>query len=353
LLWVLKTSNKRIAIGVRSKRKENQPKREKKNKKTKILRGGNNMKKALIVTLSLLLSISIVGCTVAQLKPGGKLQNQTTDIQNNDEAAVKSLVESVVENFGKKLQLVSLLAPEEILEQSMQENYGEYVSPALLEQWQQDPVNAPGRLTSSPWPDRIEILGTEKVSEEAYEVKGEIMEITSIESDEIAAKRPLTLVVEKTDGKWLINNADIGEYEDDSAVNYENTRYGFSFSLPEGWKDYQIITEKWEGLSLAESNEGEVAETGPMILIRHPEWTAAKQRQDIPIMIFTLTQWKSLEQEEFHIGAAPMGPKELARNSKYVFALPARYNYAFPAGYEEVEKILEGDALQANENIDM
>ena len=70
-------------------------------------------------------------------------------------------------------------------------------------------------------------------------------------------------------------------------------------------------------------------------------------------MIFTLDQWESLEKEEFHIGAAPMGPKELAHNSKYVFALPARYNYAFPKGYEEVEKILEGNPLQANENIDM
>lgn len=61
----------------------------------------------------------------------------------------------------------------------------------------------------------------------------------------------------------------------------------------------------------------------------------------------------TLEQEDFHIGAAPIGPKELARNSNYVFALPARYNYAFPTGYEEVEKILEGYPLQANKNIDM
>jgi len=43
--------------------------------------------------------------------------------------------------------------------------------------------------------------------------------------------------------------------------------------------------------------------------------------------------------------AAPMGPKELARNTKCVFALPARYNYAFPAGYEEVEEILENNPL--------
>jgi len=313
------------------------------------IQGGNNMKKALVLIFILLLSISLFGCTEAQLEPGGELPKEDPETQNNDEATVNSLVK----NFGEKLQLVSLLGPEDVLEKSMQENYGEFVSPTLLEQWLKDSINAPGRLTSSPWPDRIEILNTEKVSEEAYEVKGEIIEIASLESNEIVAKRPITLVVEKIDGKWLINNANIGEYEDTSSVILKNTQYGFTFPLPESWKEYKIITQEWQGLSLADSNEGEVVETGPIISIRHPKWTSEDQRQDIPIMIFTLDQWKSLEQEEFHIGAAPMGPKELARNSKYVFALPARYNYAFPTGYEEVEKILEGNPLQANENIDM
>jgi hypothetical protein len=64
-------------------------------------------------------------------------------------------------------------------------------------------------------------------------------------------------------------------------------------------------------------------------------------------MIFTMAQWEALQSEKFHIGAAPMGPKELGRNSKYVFALPARYNYAFPEGFEEVDAILESGALKA------
>jgi len=79
---------------------------------------------------------------------------------------------------------------------------------------------------------------------------------------------------------------------------------------------------------------------------RHPEWKADNPRQDIPIMIFTLQQWEALQLEKFHIGAAPIGPKELGRNSKYVFALPARYNFAFPTGYEEVEKIIESQPLK-------
>jgi len=64
-------------------------------------------------------------------------------------------------------------------------------------------------------------------------------------------------------------------------------------------------------------------------------------------MVFTLSQWDLLQQEKFHIGAAPIGPTELGHNTRYVFALPARYNYAFPTDWEEVEKILEGNPLKA------
>lgn len=106
---------------------------------------------------------------------------------------------------------------------------------------------------------------------------------------------------------------------------------------------------KWEGLAIGGPQSGETVETGPMISIRHPQWTPENQRQDIPIMIFTLDQWNSLLQGKFHIGAAPVGPKELGSNTRYVFTLPARYNFAFPTGYEEVEKILESNPLQVNE----
>lgn len=129
---------------------------------------------------------------------------------------------------------------------------------------------------------------------------------------------------------------------------YQNTQYGFSFSLPESWKGYTIVIDEWEGMAIGGSK---AIETGPLINIRHPKWTFANPRQDIPIMIFTLSQWDSLQQGKFHIGAAPIGPNELDRNSGYVFALPARYNYAFLTGWEEVENILNGDPLQPNEDI--
>ena len=66
-------------------------------------------------------------------------------------------------------------------------------------------------------------------------------------------------------------------------------------------------------------------------------------------MVFTLAQWKALQDLEFSVGAAPIGPSELGRNSKYVFALPARYNYAFPKGFEEVEDIVKNKPLTPTE----
>jgi len=306
--------------------------------------GGIKMKKILTLALMVLLSLSIIGCATAQEKSGEEIEKEI-ETQIDD----KDTVNALVGNFGRKLHMVSLLAPEDILKESLEENYGDFVSPALLEEWLKDPVNAPGRLTSSPWPDRIEILNTEKISDGIYEVKGVIIEIAN--EKEIVAKRPITIKIEKIDGKWLINDTKIGEYEETSPVIYENTQYDFGFALPESWKGYTTISEKWEGLSLKDTNEGDVVETGPIILIRHPKWTSEEPRQDIPIMIFTIDQWNSLQKGEFHIGAAPIGPTELGRNDNYVFALPARYNFEFLPGYEEVEDIFKNNPLRAKEDI--
>lgn len=130
---------------------------------------------------------------------------------------------------------------------------------------------------------------------------------------------------------------------DSNSIVYKNIQYGFRFKLPASWKGYSIVTNQWEGIALTGGN---VVEKGPIISIRDPKWTAKTPRQDIPIMVFTLNQWKLLQQEVFHIGAAPLNPSELGRNNYYVFALPARYNYSFPAGYKEVESILSNHPLQ-------
>ena len=294
------------------------------------------MKKVLLILLIMAFSISLLGCS------GKGIQ-----VANSDEEDKKAVV-SLVEEFGHKLQQVSLLASNADLQKSMNENYGGYVTPELLEKFLSDPGNAPGRLTSSPWPDRIEIASAEKTSEGLYKVEGTIVEITSSEqgTGNSAAKRPVTLEVKKAEGKWLISSVVMGDYEMGGTILYRNSDYGFAFILPESWKGYLIISERWEGVYLEGSTSGQVTETGPELLIRHPQWVLVSPRQDIPIMVFTLGQWELVQQEKMSVGAAPVPPSELGRNSTYVFALPARYNYAFPAGFEEVEQILEENPLK-------
>jgi hypothetical protein len=131
-----------------------------------------------------------------------------------------------------------------------------------------------------------------------------------------------------------------------SDKTYYNAQYGFSVALPDSWKGFTAAIDTWQG-SITGATGEVVTEQGPQINLRYPLWTAAKPRQDIPVMIFALSQWDALQKGKFHIGAAPIGPSELGRNAHYVFALPARYNFAYLTGYEEVDQILKSGALKA------
>ncbi len=131
-------------------------------------------------------------------------------------------------------------------------------------------------------------------------------------------------------------------------VVYENAQYGFSFSLPISWKGYLVIEDKWLGDAINAQGEVELGTvSGPKISIRHPLWTEKNPRQDIPVMVFTIKQWTDLQNDVFHVGAAPINPSELGRNNNYIFGLPARYNFAYQTGFEEVDKIVQGKSFVA------
>ncbi|MGI6605313.1 MAG: hypothetical protein ACOX2S_09905 [bacterium] len=311
---------------------------------------GKDTLKWSILGIAILLVIAVTALTNAKVDTSDGLNKSTPPDVQDDIVAVESLVEE----FGSRLQLVSLLAPENVVAKSIEEHYGDLVSPELLAQWQNDPQNAPGRAVSSPWPDRIDSIKVRRVSDDEYEASGEIIEITSVEKENggAHAKLPIILVVKKIDGRWLIDAVTLGRYGEVNTFAYENNQYGFRFSLPRSWEDYSIVSDNWEGYTPDGPQGYQVVATGPIVIIRHPEWTEENPRQDIPIMVFTLDQWEKLERGEFHIGAAPIGPSELGRNDRYVFALPARYNFAFPTGFEEVEEIIESGPLKSNVIID-
>ena len=129
----------------------------------------------------------------------------------------------------------------------------------------------------------------------------------------------------------------------EASVEYENTQYDFTFTLPLSWEGYSIVQEQWQGRFIDQSDSALL--TGPKILIRNPLWTAETPRQDIPIMVFTVDEWNLVRAEKIAVSAAPIPPSELGRNTKYLFALPPRYNFAFLPGFEEVESILKTNPL--------
>ncbi|WAA12652.1 M56 family metallopeptidase [Fervidibacillus halotolerans] len=139
-----------------------------------------------------------------------KLDSIHNESNHKDEEDIQALVE----DFGKTLQKVSLSAPDHIVAKSIEENYSEYITSELLEKWKNDPQSAAGRMVSSPWPDRIDIIKIENTDETHYTVYGEIIEVTSLEKKNggVAAKRPITLVVGKENEHWLINDVAVGKY---------------------------------------------------------------------------------------------------------------------------------------------
>ena len=125
-------------------------------------------------------------------------------------------------------------------------------------------------------------------------------------------------------------------------ITYKNTDYGFNFSLPASWQGYTIVKETWNGTPLTNT----LVQSGTKLLIRNPKWTTLAPYEDLPILVFTTSQWDSYLAENFSIGAAPIKASELARNNTYVFALPARWDFDYSLGYKEAQDIIKNNPIQ-------
>lgn len=146
----------------------------------------------------------------------GGINNFQWDLAEDIESGTAEMneVTKFVQSFGEQLKMVSLSAPEDVVRDAMIKHYGDYVSADLIEKWVKDSENAPGRQVSSPWPERIDVLSAEKTDENTYIVKGTIIEVTSVELKEggAAAKRQITLEIKRADDKFMIVDAEIGDY---------------------------------------------------------------------------------------------------------------------------------------------
>ncbi len=123
---------------------------------------------------------------------------------------------------------------------------------------------------------------------------------------------------------------------------YSNDQFGFSIDLPDSWQGYtvnQIKEDIYDITGQTTTNSG-VVDSVQIIELHHPQETAQNPREDIPIMIFTLEQWMHIHNEEWSVGAAPIPPTLLGQNSQWIMALPARYNFDYKPGWEEVDQLV-------------
>lgn len=161
---------------------------------------------AIVILVILVLAIGFGAYFLAPAKaPAPAVPSEP--VSNADEAAIRALVTE----FGSKFKNVSLLAPD--VREQIAKEYAPYVSEALILGWQDNTEAAPGRATSSPWPDRIEIVNIYSIGDSGYQVEGNVIEVTSgAATPAVAAVYPVTLRVEQVNGSWQITGFMRGAY---------------------------------------------------------------------------------------------------------------------------------------------
>jgi len=111
-----------------------------------------------------------------------------------------SEVSTLVTSFGNYEKSISPLGPTETVESDIQQSYGQFITNNLLQQWRADPSHAPGRLTSSPWPDHI-VVDSITPQGSGYAVSGHIVMMTSTgESGSV----PVVMLVIRENNAWKI-----------------------------------------------------------------------------------------------------------------------------------------------------
>ncbi len=112
-------------------------------------------------------------------------------------------VADFVSAFGKNLQQVSLLAPDASAQ--IEAKYGPFASRDLLDEWEKDPRHAPGRLTSSPWPDSIKVSSVQNTGVGTYIVKAAVIERVNMgTTTQKVGETPILLGVIRNGVGWQI-----------------------------------------------------------------------------------------------------------------------------------------------------
>lgn len=126
-----------------------------------------------------------------------------TQVAADTTAVCDAHVRRVVDRFGARFKLVSLLGQDSIVRRSLHTAYSPFVTPELLAQWEAHPSTAPGREVSNPWPSRIAIRSMH-ADGEACVVEGDVVYVATGDTAAIIELRPIMLRLQQRDG-WRIS----------------------------------------------------------------------------------------------------------------------------------------------------
>jgi len=124
-------------------------------------------------------------------------------------------------------------------------------------------------------------------------------------------------------------------------LRYYNSQYDFTFFLPASWRGYSVLIQQWN----ASQTDSTMPEHGPVIVIRHPQWKINDIYQDIPVRVFTRSQWEADRHGKFAIDAGGF-EEEIEHNREFVFVISSRFNT------EELKASKEADdVVTQNRNV--
>jgi hypothetical protein len=159
-------------------------------------------------------------------------------------------IRMVVGDFGHALKKVSLL-DEAGVAQTIQKEYGSYLEPSLIADWQKNPQAALGRMTSSPWPERIDIDSLLRINENLYQVEGSIVEVTNEgggigESPAETGRRSATFLVARNQNEWRIQGVETVATPSDGMWKLSPlSTEGMQFMYPEVLPTKYITAQEW------------------------------------------------------------------------------------------------------------
>lgn len=161
----------------------------------------------LVIFLFILLIIVVIGALFyifevpnANVSTASNQATSTVQALTIDELAASSTVAA----FGAEEQQVSLLAPD--ASTTIATDYGRYVDPTLLAQWEANPQSAPGRVASSPWPASI-VVGSITQTDTGYQVQGTLVLQSSatVGNGGYDEEDPLLIDLQDENGVWMIS----------------------------------------------------------------------------------------------------------------------------------------------------